>query len=296
MKVSIQSIHISQKRRYGLSGRTFQLMKLRYPYGKNVFVTGASSGIGKACALLFAKNGYTVTGVSRSCPEGTKHFEGGGSLTLMKMDVTNSNSIQKVIRKLPQIDIAILAAGMGIAGSIEDVPIEQAKKQMDVNYFGVLRCCKAILPLMRRDEHGLILVIGSVAGRISIPMQSHYSSSKYALEALVDSLRLETAPYGIHAAIIEPGDTKTGFTDKRNTYHKENSPYNDAVDKAVGQMEKDERNGVSPLNIARIAICLSEKQDPKAKTAAGIKYKAAIKLVELLPDRCREAIVRKLYM
>ncbi len=271
-------------------------MKLRYPYGKNVFITGASSGIGKSMAILFAGNGYTVTGVSRSCPEGTRKFPGGGSLTLRRMDVTSSKSVQKVLRTLPKVDIAILAAGMGVAGSVEDTPIEYARKQMDVNYFGVLRCCKAILPLMRQEEHGLIMVIGSVAGRISIPMQSHYSSSKYALEALVEALRLETAPYGIRATIIEPGDTKTGFTDQRKTYRKEGSPYNEAMEKAVGQMEEDERNGVSPLNVARVALKVSESLNPPTRVAVGTKYKAAVKLTSLLPDRCREAVVRSLYV
>ena len=271
-------------------------MKLRYPYGKNVLITGASSGIGKAAALLFAKNGYTVTGVSRNCPEGTRHFDGGGSLTLRRMDVTKSASIQKVIHTLPAVDIAILAAGMGVAGSIEDTPIDYAKKQMEVNYFGVLRCCKAILPLMRRDGHGLILVIGSVAGRISIPMQSHYSSSKYALEALTDALRMEAAPFGIKASIIEPGDTKTNFTDSRKTYEKADSPYNDALRKAVGRMEEDERNGVSPLSVAKIAIRLSESENPPAKVAAGLKYKAIVKLTGYLPDRCREVLVKKTYL
>ncbi len=266
------------------------------PYGKNVFITGASSGIGKACALLFAKNGYTVTGVSRNCTEGTKKFSGGGSLTMRKMDVTNSRSVQKVITALPQIDIAILAAGMGVAGSIEDTPMEYARKQMDTNYLGVLRCCKAILPIMRAEEKGLILVIGSVAGRVSIPMQSHYSSSKYALEAMVDALRLEIEPYHLKACIIEPGDTKTGFTGSRNTYLKEGSPYNETVLKAVGQMEQDEKNGDSPFAIARIAMKMANKKNPPAKVAAGFKYKAVIGLLKMLPDRTRETVVRMLYM
>lgn len=264
--------------------------------GKTVFITGASSGIGKACALLFAHAGCHVTGVSRSCPEGTKHFPEGGSLTLRRMDVTKKASIQRVVRDLPKIDIAILAAGMGVAGSIEDTPLEYARQQMEVNYFGVLRSCQAILPVMRQAGEGKILVIGSVAGRISIPMQSHYSSSKYALEALVDALRMEVRPFGITASIIEPGDTKTGFTDCRKTYYKEGSPYNEAIEHAIGQMEKDERNGGSPYQIARIAMKLAEKKNPPAKVTAGLQYKAVVQLTRFVPDRLRESIVQSIYM
>ena len=263
---------------------------------KTVFITGASSGIGKACALAFAHCGCQVIGVSRHCPEGTKQFPGGGSLTLRRMDVTKKASIQHVIRDLPKIDIAILAAGMGVAGSIEDTPLEYAHQQMEVNYFGVLRSCQAILPVMRAAGEGRIIVIGSVAGRISIPMQSHYSSSKYALEALVDALRMEIAPYGLSACIIEPGDTKTGFTDCPKTYYKEGSPYNEAIEKAVGQMEGDERNGDSPYSIARLALRMAVKKNPPARVTAGIKYKAAVQLTRHLPDRVRESIVKMIYM
>ena len=263
--------------------------------GKTVLVTGASSGIGRACALAFAHCGCNVVGVSRHCPEGTKKFEGGGSLTLRRMDVTKKASIQQVIKDLPKIDIAILAAGMGVAGSIEDTPLEYAKQQMEVNYFGVIRSCQAILPVMRAAGEGRIIVIGSVAGRISIPMQSHYSSSKYALEALVDALRMEIRPFGLSACIIEPGDTKTGFTDSRKTYYKEGSPYNEAIEKAVGQMEGDEQNGASPYQIARLALRMAVAKNPPSKVTAGMKYKTLVQLVRFLPDRVRESVVRSIY-
>jgi len=271
-------------------------MKLTQLKGKTVLVTGASSGIGKACALAFAHCGCQVVGVSRNCPEGTKKFPGGGSLTLRRMDVTKKASIQHVIKDMPRIDIAVLAAGMGVAGSIEDTPLDYAKQQMEVNYFGVIRSCQAILPVMRTAGEGRIIVIGSVAGRISIPMQSHYSSSKYALEALVDALRLEVQPFGINACIIEPGDTKTGFTDCRKTYYKEGSPYNEAIEKAVGQMENDERNGDSPYQIARLALRMAVAKNPPSKVTAGVKYKAVVQMVRFLPDRLRETIVRKIYL
>lgn len=265
-------------------------------YGKNVLITGASSGIGRACAKELAKQGYKVIGVSRHCVESEKHLSGGGSIRMLKMDVTNEQSVEEVLGKIEEIDIAILAAGVGYAGAIGETPLAYARKQMEVNYFGVLNVCSRLIPKMHEKKKGLILIIGSVAGRVSIPMQSQYSASKYALEAYVDALRLEEEPFGIKAAIIEPGDTKTGFTDSRKTYIDETSPYYDAVKHAVGKMESDERCGVKPEVVAKAVIKMIEKDNPPAKAAVGLSYKFAIFLVKFLPDRIREKLIRNIYM
>ena len=175
-------------------------------YGKNVFVTGASSGIGKACAMMFARNGCDVTGVSRNTEEKTEHFAGGGSLTLRKLDVTDEQATREFIEALPYVDIAVLCAGMGVAGPAETAPSELTRKQMEVNYFGTLNAAQPCLTRMRARGNGLLIIIGSIAGRVSIPMQSQYSASKYALEAFTDAVRMEMKQYGVKACIIEPGD------------------------------------------------------------------------------------------
>ena len=269
---------------------------MKNQYGRNVFITGASSGIGKACAVAFAKKGFNVTGVSRNCKEGEKEFHGGGILRMKKMDVTDEEAVSRVISEVGEIDIAILSAGVGIAGAIEDTPVSYARRQMEINYFGVLNVCSKILPGMHANGKGLIIVIGSVAGRVSIPMQSQYSASKYALEAYVDALRLETEPYGIRAVLIEPGDTKTGFTDNRDTYIKEDSIYSEITKRAVGRMEKDERNGARPEAVAKVALSLVEKSSPPARVAVGLQYKLAMMLIKHLPDSAREKIIRRMYL
>ena len=271
-------------------------VNMKNVYGKNVFITGASSGIGKACVLKLAKAGCSVTGVSRSCDEIVKKHSGGGSLTMKRMDVTDEASIARVVGECEEIDIAVLAAGSGVAGAVEELPMSYAREQMEVNYFGVLNVLQAVIPKMREQGKGLIVIIGSVAGRISIPMQSHYSSSKYALEALSDALRLELRQFGIKVAVVEPGDTKTGFTDKRKTFVKEDSVYAAAVKDAVGQMEKDERGGVSPNKVASVVVRLAGSKNPPARRAVGLKYKALCTAAKLLPDRLRESIVGSIYM
>jgi len=265
-------------------------------YGKRVFVTGASSGLGRACAEAFAKNGCDVVGVSRSCAEAVTDYPGGGRLTMRRMDVTDDESVKAVAGALEGVDIALLAAGFGVSGPAEELPMELARSQMETNYFGVLRVGGAVLPKMRQQGRGLFIVIGSVAGRVPIPMQSHYSSSKYALEAYVQAVRMEMSRFGVHACIIEPGDTATGFTDSRVKYCPPGSPYADVCEKSVAVMEHDERNGKSPDTVARTALRLAGKKSPPVRVTVGFGYKALVFLQRLLPDRLVLLILSKLYL
>jgi NAD(P)-dependent dehydrogenase (short-subunit alcohol dehydrogenase family) len=271
-------------------------MKRKNHYGKNVFVTGASSGIGKACALAFARNGCTVTGVSRSTEEKTETFPGGGSLTLRRLDVTDESAVKDFIADLPGVDIAVLCAGMGVAGPAETTPSDMTRKQMEVNYFGTLNAAQPCLTRMRRQGRGLLIVIGSIAGRVSIPMQSQYSASKYALEAFTDAVRMEMKPYGVRATIIEPGDTKTGFTAARETQDEAAGGYGSIVRRSVAKMEADEQNGRSPESVARVALALAGRKEPPARVPVGLEYKALMVLLRILPDRTKEFILRKMYL
>ena len=273
-------------------------MRNRYLYGRNVLVTGASSGIGQALALMFARNGYTVTGVSRNTDETAETFPGGGSLTLRRLDVTDEKAAREFVESLPGIDIAVLCAGMGIAGPAETTEPELTRRQMEVNYFGTLNTAQPCLTRMRRQGRGLLIVIGSIAGRVSIPMQSQYSASKYALEAFTDAVRMEMKQYGVRACIIEPGDTKTGFTEARvmqKTVCSEDN-YNNILRKSVVKMAADEQNGRSPDSVAKVALALAGRKDPPARVPVGTEYKALMMLLRIIPDRAKEYILSKLYL
>ncbi len=267
-------------------------------YGKNVFVTGASSGIGMACALEFAKRGCSVVGVSRNIEEKTENFPGGGSLMQRRLDITDEAYVKDFVEGLPDVDIAILCAGMGVAGPAESTPMELTRRQMEVNYFGTLNAAGPVLHRMRLNRRGLLIVIGSIAGRVSIPMQSQYSASKYALEAFTDAVRMEMKQYGVKAAIIEPGDTRTGFTDARVTKNKEGDPaeYDNVLQKSVARMAKDEQKGRSPESVAKVAWKLACSSDPPARVPVGLEYKALMQLLRIMPDRAKEAILSKMYL
>ena len=262
---------------------------------KNVFVTGASSGIGNSIVNYFASRGYNVIGVSRNVEERIVSIN-NGSIRYMKMDVTDITSIERVFKEIKDIDILVLSHGMGIAGAAETMPIELAKKQMEVNYFGSLNVCRYALPILREKRKGLVIAISSVAGIVTIPMQSHYSSSKFALEAYIESLRIEMKEFNVKTCLVEPGDTKTGFTSARNTYNPTDSVYHDVCEASINKMAKDEQNGKSPESVAKVVYKVSKRKNPPIRVAVGFDYKLLCFLIKILPSKLTNYILSKLYM
>ena len=175
-------------------------------------VTGASAGIGASCAAFLAAKGYRVYGGARSAVMA----EGVEPLILdVTDDVSVARAIETILARESRLDVLVNNAGFGIAGAIEDTSIEEAREQFEVNFFGVLRMCRAVLPVMRRQKSGYIVNIGSIGGLIAIPFQGFYSATKFALEGFSESLRMEVRPFGIQVVLIEPGDHRTAFTQNR---------------------------------------------------------------------------------
>lgn len=271
-----------------------------------VLLTGASSGIGRATARWLMKRGFHVYGTSRKASgigdgQPDERDASGGFIKMIPLDVTSQESAQSAVRAVLEregrIDVLINNAGMGIAGSIEDTSMEEAKKQFETNFFGVLRMIRLVLPTMRKQGYGKIIVVSSVAGVISIPYQSMYSASKYALEALIEALRHEVAPFGIKACLVEPGDTRTGFTSSRIIAEAagKDSPYDSRFRRSLSRMEHDEQNGASPDDVARVICRMILKKKPPIRKTVGFGYKAILFLKRLLPSALVEKLVGKLY-
>jgi NAD(P)-dependent dehydrogenase (short-subunit alcohol dehydrogenase family) len=278
-------------------------MKNNFPHGRVALITGASSGIGAAAALLFAGNGYTVYGASRrgTLPQADTPEQNKGRLHALSMDVTREDSvtagIEEIVRGEGRLDILIHAAGDGLSGPIEVSSAEDGRRQMDVNYFGALRLLNAALPVMRSQGKGLVILVGSVGGLFSIPYQTLYSSSKAALIMLNNGLRLELAPFNIQSSIVLPGDVKTGFTQARRQVQ---APcpevYQAAMTRAVSQMERDEQNGMAPEKVARLILKTARQRRPGAQVIAGGSSRVQVFLNRLLPHAAVESLIRRIYL
>jgi NAD(P)-dependent dehydrogenase (short-subunit alcohol dehydrogenase family) len=187
-----------------------------------VLVTGASSGIGKACAERLFARGCRVYGTSRQAPRALAQVRTSDLAPMLRMiplDVTSDASVDAAVGVVVacegRIDAVVNNAGFGVAGAAELTTIEEAREQFETNFFGTVRVCRAVLPVMRQQGSGRILNVSSIAGRIGIPFQAFYSASKFAIEGFSEALRMEVAPFGVKVVLIEPGDFRTGFTAAR---------------------------------------------------------------------------------
>jgi len=256
---------------------------------KTLVITGGSSGIGAATADLFASRGYRVFELSRSGKdrEGVKHIG---------CDVTSESScleaIAAVLKETERIDVAISNAGFGISGAIEFTTTEEAKKQMDVNFFGALNFTKAVLPQLRKQLGGRILYTSSVAAVLPVPYQSFYSASKAAINAMALSLQNEVRPFGIKVACVLPGDVRSNFVREKSVGGED--VYTRA-EHAVQVMEKDEQNGISSKEIARIYWRMAESRCPRPFYVGGGMYKFYCFLQWLLPTRLSNWIEGRMY-
>jgi len=270
---------------------------------RTVVVTGASSGIGNAIATYLAKRGARVVGTCRN--PATRTRKADEFFDLVPLDVTRDASVQAAFSTIFEnakcVDAVVCCAGMGIAGSVEETTVEEARLQMETNFFGTLRTVKAVLPRFRQAGKGRIVVVSSLAGDVGIPFQAFYSSSKFALEGLVEALRLEVAPFGIDVCLIQPGDFRTGFTDSRievaaYLQNGEASPYRKGHEAAVGQMEHDERAGSDPILIARLVEKLLEKRKLGVRYGTGSLFQRfGVRLKHYVPSRFYESLLRMTY-
>jgi NAD(P)-dependent dehydrogenase (short-subunit alcohol dehydrogenase family) len=262
---------------------------------KVVLVTGASSGIGLACAEHLASRGYRVYGASRSATSAAQVHP-------IAMDVTDNASVQSAVEHLlareGRIDIVVNNAGMAIGGAVEDTSLEEARAQFDVNFFGVLRVCRTVLPHLRQQRAGYLVNIGSIGGLVAIPFQGLYSASKFALEGLTESLRMEMSPFGVRVVLLEPGDHRTGLTgNRRMTADSQTNPaYRDRFQCAVDRIAKDEQNGPAPEAVARLLYQVINKRHPRLRYTVGpAPERAAVWLKRFAPYALVEKIMASYY-
>ena len=267
---------------------------------KIAVITGASSGIGSAAALRLVALGFTVYGAARRLDRLEALAAQG--VKPLALDVTDTESmrigIEGVLAATGRIDVLVNNAGYGSYGAIEDVTQEEAKRQFDVNVFGAMELTKLVLPQMRQQGSGRVINISSVGGRGVGPFGGWYHGTKFALEALSDSLRMELKPFGIDVVVVEPGGIESEFLDIAATGLEATSgqgPYADRVKAMLASFTdpKMVSRQSSPHVIADVIARAATAQRPKTRYVAGFGARPLVALRWLLSDRAFDALITR---
>lgn len=269
---------------------------------RTVLITGARSGFGRALTREFERLGDRVIGTTRSEARAAAlslQAEERGLLTrYLPLELTRADSIEALGRSLKaggiEVDVLIQNAGFGVFGAVELFDEAGARRQFAVNLLGPLQLARLLLPELRRRQ-GMIVWIGSIAGRVALPFQAHYSASKAAVAAMSDALRMELRPLGVRVCCVEPGDFATGFTQARHIERDQLGVYEARMRCCLKSVEQDEQEGARPEVLARAVAKLTRMEDPPARLPIGPNARLICLLERLLPESWREWAVRRVY-
>ena len=253
-------------------------MKIANPKQKSVLITGATDGLGKALALLLARRRYRVFAAGRS-PEKLAELDALARaeqlpLESIALDVCSDDSVKHAVNRVlgsaGAIDILVNNAGVNYTAAVEDLSMDDWRAQFETNFFGALRVTRAVLPQMRERRSGRILMMSSLSGLVTAPTQGAYSSSKHALEALSNALRLELYPFGISVVLIEPGYIVTGIgkaaAELSKPYVQKGGPYSLLYSRFFTSVNAARaRSKTTPEDCARVMLHAIETQRPKPR-------------------------------
>jgi len=264
---------------------------------KTVLITGASSGMGRATALFLAQQGFRVYAGSRT-PSRLLEIE-SENIHLLALDITETQSINNAITNIKQIDILINNAGYGLVSTVEELEEKEMFDQFNVNVFGVLRVCKAVIPMMRKNQSGVIINISSFLGKIGLPLLTMYNSSKYAVEGITDSLRYELRDFNIRVHSVMPGFFDTQFARSNLVTNLEtfdpNSPYAPMVANLAPNIVEQINQGDDAKEVAKMILEIIENEQFPARATVGEKASKFIPMRQELSDEDFERRVREYY-
>ncbi|MFI8709306.1 oxidoreductase [Bacillus sp. NPDC077411] len=271
---------------------------------KIAIITGSSSGFGLLTSLEFAKKGYLVIATMRNVKKQTKLLEQAAllhverNIKVQQLDVTSQKSIENFtsfLNNLRRIDILINNAGYANGGFVEEIPLEEYRKQFETNVFGAIAVTQAILPIMRKQKHGKIINVSSISGKIGFPGLSPYVASKYALEGWSESLRLEVKPFGIDVSLIEPGSYNTNIWEigqkLAETSSESQSPYKDYMKKIEQHIQNGNESFGDPQDVAEKIVSIVQSQHPTLRYPIGKGVKLMMLIKNILPWKWWEFLV-----
>lgn len=271
-------------------------------------ITGGTDGLGRAAAVMLAERGYRVFAGGRNAERisALQQFanERKLPLTAMELDVCDDVSVDRAVAEIEKsagtVDVLVNNAGIAIAAVMEEITLADLHKQFETNYFGLVRMSQRVLPGMRRKLSGRIINMSSIAGKLTSPLFGPYSSSKHAVEAISDAMRMELYPFGIQVVLIEPGYIPTSMNrnagELSSVYAKgaEQSPYKTVYQgflKSWGKTTKSSH--YTPEDCARVVVRAIEDDPPRARYPVTREAKIGILLRRLLSDRAMDRQVRK---
>src|SRR2546425_8031396 len=239
---------------------------------QTVLVTGASSGIGPAIAPLLTERGFNVYGTSPK-PTGK----------LIPLDVRSDDSVRACVDRVGPIDVLVNNAGYSLMSAAEETSIDEAKAQLETNFFGAVRMVNAVLPAMRKAGAGKIINIGSLAGITAIPFSAFYTASKFAIDGYSEALWHEVRPFGIHVTVLEPGFIHTKIGETTQTAARQLAPYDGVRQRAQAALARQVQHGIAPEKVAATVLRAIESRNPKLRYRVGTDAAWLPRLKSVMP-------------
>lgn len=272
-----------------------------------VVVTGASTGIGEATALHLASLGFRVfAGVRKDSDAERLRSEGSERLDPVQLDVTDSASIEAAVARIGETAAGGLSglvnnAGIAVSGPIEFIPVEELRRQLEVNVVGQIAVTKAFLPMLRKGR-GRVVNIGSIGGRVALPLLGPYAASKFAMEALTDSLRREVKQHGVGVSIVEPGAIATPIWEKSSAAAdslmsewpaEAEALYGKLIAAVRAEAERIPERGLPPRAVAEAVEHALTARRPKTRYLVGRDAKGRALIARFLPDRVFDRLIAR---
>ena len=274
---------------------------------KVAIVTGSSSGIGFETSVLLSRNGFhtyaAVRNLDKSQPLIDMAKKDGLSIQVIELDVSNDKSVKDAINKVlsenKRIDVVVNNAGYVLAGSFEDLSMDEIKSQFETNFFGVIRVIQAILPTMRNQRNGRIVNVSSMGGRMAIPLDSAYHGTKFALEGVSESLQYEVEQFGIKIIIIEPGAIKSNFFNNLKMASKAqrpDSPYTQMMQKLNAGFSFILENAAHPVEVAKVILAAVTSEDPQLRYTVGDDAAMMLQAKRTMSDTEFRNLIKKQFL
>ncbi|HLE55086.1 MAG TPA: SDR family oxidoreductase [Thermoplasmata archaeon] len=261
------------------------------PSERVALVTGCSSGIGRATALLLARSGYRAFATVRTshAEESLRREAAGLPLEILQMDLAEEAAaarlVSEVLRRAGRVDVLVNNAGYALLGAVEDLRADVVRRQFQVNVFTPVQLCRGVLPTMRAQRFGRIVNVSSMAGRVSVPLMGAYCASKFALEAFTDSVRAEAKPFGVRVALVEPGPVATEFNRAALAESREileaASPYRPVYQEY--QEDFSTPGAATPAQVARTILKAVQAAHPRSRYRVRAREAFLAGLVQLIP-------------